>query len=107
MKPIIICSIGLESIISNITVNRSYLMGIAMLFVIVYHLFCWVFNPIGVCNIGYVGVDIFLFLSGFGLAHSFERNSLIDFYINRLKRIYSIYFISVLAKYFFLKRNGG
>lgn len=49
-------------------------MGIAMILVVIYHAFSCVYNPIGVLNIGYVGVDIFLFLSGFGLASSFEKN---------------------------------
>lgn len=56
-------------------------------------------NPIGNFNIGYVGVDIFLFLSGFGLAASFEKNELSRFYKNRFARIYPLYFIGVVATY--------
>lgn len=74
-------------------------MGIAILCVIVYHAFCWVYNPIGVFNIGYFGVDIFLFLSGFGLCYSFEKNSIKTFYKNRFIRIYPLYFISVCIAY--------
>ena len=51
--------------------NRSYLMGIAMLFVVVFHAFCWIYNPVGGFNIGYVGVDMFLFLSG----NDFNKNT--------------------------------
>lgn len=82
-----------------VTKNRNFLMGIAMLFVIVYHLFCWVYNPIGRFNIGYVGVDLFLFLSGFGLSYSFEKNNIWHFYKNRFKRVYPIYFLAVVATY--------
>ena len=49
-------------------VDRNSMLGIAILMVIVYHLFYWVQNPIGSFNIGYTGVDIFLFFSGMGLA---------------------------------------
>lgn len=70
-----------------------------MISVLIYHAFCWVYNPIGAFNIGYFGVDIFLFLSGFGLSYSFEKNSIWVFYKNRLKRIYPLYFISVCIAY--------
>lgn len=88
-----------RTLLSEISSNRSYLMGVAMLLVLVYHLFCWVANPIGPLNIGYVGVDVFLFLSGFGLRRSFETNSLTKFYANRFKRIYPLYFVAVCAAY--------
>lgn len=74
-------------------------MGIAMICVIIYHAFCWIYNPIGVFNIGYFGVDIFIFLSGFGLYYSFEKNSIKTFYKNRFKRIYPLYCISVCIAY--------
>ena len=41
-------------------------MGGAILCILIYHAFCWIYNPIGRFNIGYVGVDVFMF-SGFGL----------------------------------------
>ncbi len=85
--------------LQGIKENRSYIMGIAIICVIIYHAFCWVYNPIGKFNIGYFGVDIFLFLSGFGLCHSYEKNSLLIFYKNRLLRIYPLYFISVCIAY--------
>lgn len=76
-----------------------------MIMVIVYHFFCWVYNPIGPFNIGYVGVDIFLFLSGLGLSNSYKKNSITQFYKNRIKRIYPIYLISVLTTYLIFKLN--
>ena len=85
--------------------NRSYLMGIAMLFVVVWHAVCWIYNPVGGFNIGYVGVDMFVFLSGCGLASSFEKNKLSIFYKNRLKRIYPMYSLAVLTTYLFLCQN--
>lgn len=91
--------------IEIVSQNRTHLMGIAMLFVVVYHAFCWIYNPIGVFNIGYVGVDMFLFLSGFGLIYSYEKNSILCFYKNRLKRIYPIYCLAVLTTYLILCHN--
>lgn len=66
-----------------------------MIFVVIYHLFCAVGNPFGPLNVGYVGVDIFLFLSGYGLSASYTKNSISKFYKNRIVKIYPIYFISV------------
>ena len=94
-----------RTILNAIIANRPFLMGVAMIMVIVYHFFCWVYNPIGPLNIGYVGVDIFLFLSGLGLSYSYEMNSITQFYKNRIKRIYPIYLISVLTTYLIFKSN--
>lgn len=91
-----------EIIFHQILANRSYLMGIAMLLVIVYHFFCWVYNPIGSLNIGYVGVDIFLFLSGLGLSYSYEKNTICRFYKNRIVRIYPVYFVAVTLTFIFV-----
>ena len=84
--------------------KRSLLMGVAMLLVLIYHFFSWTYNPMGRFNLGYIGVDLFLFLSGFGLEYSFNKNSLLQFYINRFKRVYPIYFIAVLGGYFIFKQ---
>lgn len=87
--------------------NRSILMGIAMIMVVIYHFFCQVYNPIHFFNIGYVGVDLFLFLSGMGLAESYKKNSIIQFYKNRFFRIYPIYFIGVISSFAIFKSNWG
>lgn len=88
-----------STLINCINENRAYLMGIAMICVIIYHAFCWVYNPIGYLNVGYCGVDIFLFLSGMGLSYSFEKNDIKTFYKNRFWRIYPLYFIAVSIAY--------
>ena len=36
---------------------------------------------------GFIGVDVFMFVSAFGLCFSYERNPLRFFYFNRIKRI--------------------
>lgn len=61
--------------------KREYLMGIAMLLVLLYHFTCWVgyrklLLPF---NWGFIGVDIFLFLSaielGFSASNVLTKNS--------------------------------
>lgn len=79
----------------GISKNRTQLMGISIMLVIIYHAFNFIYNPLWRFNIGYVGVDMLMLLSGFGLASSYEKNSLAVFYKNRGKRIYPLYFISV------------
>lgn len=82
--------------IQNVTskTNRKYLMGIAIIMVILHHWgyysqhlwdvgFLW-----GFCDSGYIGVDIFLFLSVIGLCYSYEKRSLWSFYFRRFQRLY-------------------
>lgn len=82
--------------------NRTYLMGISILLVVLFHAFSWIYNPIGALNIGYVGVDLFMFFSGFGLTFSFEKNKILHFYKNRLSRIYPLYFLAIVITYLVL-----
>lgn len=69
-------------------VDKQFLMGIAITFVWLYHLRCTchhlgdpLFKPL------FIGVDIFLFLSAYGLCFSYNKNSLGQFYKNRIKRV--------------------
>lgn len=75
--------------------HRFFFMGIAILMVILYHIYC-VFSDISVLRLfrrGYIGVDIFFFFSGLGLCFSYLRNPLLLFYKNRLLRIMPLYWI--------------
>ncbi len=90
------------SLLTGISLYRDYLMGVAILMVLIYHMLCWVYNPIGEFNIGYVGVDVFYFLSGYGLSYSYSKNRLNRFYTNRFKRLYPLYFISVITSFFII-----
>lgn len=92
----------LTTIMSQISPNRDYLMGGAMGMVLIYHLLCWVHNPIGEFNIGYVGVDVFYFLSGFGLSYSYRKNSILGFYYNRIKRLLPLYWFAVAISFFLM-----
>ena len=81
-------------------------MGWAILFVLLYHFFGCTRNILGDLNIGYVGVDIFLFLSGYGLSQSFQRNKWYVFYERRMKRLYPLYAVIVVLLAF-LKKDAS
>lgn len=97
-----------QTIIQKISEYRKWLMAIAITCVVIYHYKCWVNGfpwYIGVIlKYGFIGVDIFFFLSGFGLTYSFKKNNIFKFYTNRLKKIlpsYILYgFIFILHLYF-------
>ena len=56
-------------------------MCLSILGVICYHL-CLRGIHIGRLNVGYAGTDVFMLLSGYGIANSIKQ-----FYIHRLRRI--------------------
>lgn len=79
--------------------NREYWMGIAIAMVFLYHLLYpeWLdpsFKIIGsLFSRAEIGVDLFFFLSAYGLCHSYSNNRLSVFYKNRLKRLFPIYLV--------------
>lgn len=83
-------------------------MGIAIVYVIFYHFFGITLVPQmanGFFSFGYLGVDVFMFCSGFGLACSYlkrfgTQSEILQFYIKRLKRILPAYYIAVLLHIF-------
>lgn len=85
----------------QISLHRSYLMGIAILWIMIHHIqffglydfsFLSFFARIGSC-----GVDIFLFVSSFGLYHSLIKNGRIkDFYKRRFFRIFPTFIVFLL-----------
>lgn len=85
---------------------RNFLMGVAILWVVMFHskldFSLSVFDYIK--SVGYGGVDIFMFCSGFGIAHSLNRNpDFMSFYGRRLSRIVPTYYaflvLFVLCKF--------
>ena len=84
--------------INFICVNRQLLMGGSIILILLYHAFCWIppekENYFKVFKYGYIGVDIFLYLSGFGLCYSYTKQSILNFYIRRIIRIFPLYIIS-------------
>lgn len=85
----------LESIINH----RKLFMGFAMIMVILYHSISsfpnktigMIFYP------GFIGVDIFLLLSGYGLSNSFSKNKLGTFYQHRVVRIVPLFVLMILS----------
>lgn len=64
---------------------RSALMGVAILLIIIHHLA----EKNTILRIGYVGVDIFLFVSGLGLVFAWKKLPDIKvFYKRRFLRVY-------------------
>ena len=79
--------------LSLLSKYRTELMGFAIICVYLFHM-----SDLKDMNIifryGYMGVDIFILLSGIGLVYSWEKNSNIkNFYIKRFSRIFPAYFI--------------
>ena len=90
-------------LIQTISAFRPEIMGLAILWVVFYHcdidiaMSAW---PLRVLKMtGYGGVDIFFFLSGFGLFYGWISRpaSLPDFYRRRFVRIFPAYLLVVTA----------
>ena len=65
-------------------------MGLAMISIMLYHQ-NWITDSVffeWVRMLGYIGVEVFLFISGFGIAHSLRKNSLVQYYKNRAIRLF-------------------
>ena len=95
--------------------SRSFtdaIRGIAILIIILFHLSRHtVSNPAELLlysDLGYVGVAIFLFLSGYGLAESARKRGLQSFFEERLSRVYIPFVflnVVILVLDFFLLEN--
>lgn len=85
----------------DISRYRKPLMGMAIIFVMLFH--CHMNRTYFMCsvkNMGNMGVDIFMFLSGIGLWFSWSRNpSFTYFYSRRIWRIYPEYFVMACLLY--------
>lgn len=79
--------------LSLLSKYRTELMGIAILNVILFHL--GDLNPIReIWSYGYLGVDVFLLLSGMGLVYSWKKdNKISSFYKKRFERIIPTYLL--------------
>ena len=76
----------------HISEHRSYLMGLAIIWIMIHHTFYFEMFDYGyftfIAKIGSCGVDVFLFVSSFGLFYSFSKNSQLSrFFIRRALRI--------------------
>lgn len=82
---------------------RNFWMGISIIAVTLFH-FCFFTERYQLANInvfklfqfGYLGVDMFLFLSAYGLCYSKKKNTIASFYKSRFKRIYPLYIVFLI-----------
>lgn len=79
-------------ILYSIQNTRSYYMGVSMLVVLLFHAYiAW--GGLFVFKYGFIGVDVFLLLSSYGLCFSYKNSTLCTFYKRRIKRVIP-YFVS-------------
>ncbi len=79
----------------DISTYRPELMGWSILWIMMLHFTFNQIKPLGfIAQYGFAGVDIFLFVSGFGLFYSLDKDdNLAHFYRKRLLRIFPTYYI--------------
>lgn len=82
----------------NLNLYRQQLMGLSIIFVLLYHLYVSssFSDDLVIFKDGFVGVDFFLVLSGLGLCYSFNNNTLKRFYSRRITRILPLFFLQVI-----------
>lgn len=92
--------------------NRMYLMGVAIVWIVLFHLSYWTGvaggqSPwwIRLFSEGQLGVDIFLFLSSYGLEASFEKNKLFVFWHNRIRRLFPVYFFFLIVLFLLFENH--
>ncbi len=86
---------------ANISLHRSEIMGVAMIFIVLFHVSLPRLSPFyGLWRMGNIGVDVFLFLSGMGLWYSLTGNaSLKRFFSRRYLRIYPTWLLVACLYY--------
>lgn len=85
--------------------HRPYFMGLGIILVFIYHLYVFTsgYEKIDISILknlfanGYFGVDLFFFLSTYGLSYSYEKYTIKDFYYRRFKRIFPTYIVFLLV----------
>lgn len=89
--------------------SRAFVMGIAILGVVMYHgkFVCQSELTKLLIYFGDSGVDIFLFISGFGVVHSLAKNSASTFFKNRLKKILPATYLYLIAYAIYRYTGGG
>lgn len=95
-------------IIKDISTYRSELMGWAILWIMMLHFTFNQIKPLGfIAQYGYAGVEIFMFVSGYGLFFSLSKDHQIArFYKKRLLRIFPTYYLfGVFASIFLFSDN--
>lgn len=79
----------MDKFVNLLSRNRTFIMGIAILSIMLFHqgwLHSYFFKFFGF--VGHFGVDLFFFVSGFGIVYSLKKNDTLTFYKRRIKRIF-------------------
>lgn len=93
--------------------DRYYWMGLAMLWIVSFHLFTPVSNldsiPVTLrtwlsrlFGSGYLGVDIFLFISTYGICFSYVHNSFRTYILRRLRRLFPLFLLFIIPYLYFI-----
>lgn len=89
--------------------GRAYLMGLSILLIVLLHFFCWFKGTrpwwIYFFSEGQIGVDVFIFLSAYGLEASLRNNGWKKFYFNRIKRIFPVYLLFLITLFLFFQND--
>ena len=87
----------------NLSRYRGELYGVSMMLIVLYHAYLAGYEWSGIFSVftvGYLGVEVFLFLSGISLFFSYTAdNSLLHFYIKRILRLWIPVFL-ILCPYY-------
>lgn len=94
--------------IKDISTYRSELMGWAILWIMMLHFTFNQIKPLGfIAQYGFAGVEIFMFVSGFGLFYSLEKDhNIIHFYRKRIIRIFPTYYLIGFFDSIFLSHDN-
>ncbi len=85
---------------ASISEYRTGIMGLSIISIMFFHQYFISIIPFNLFhNFGYWGVDVFIFLSGMGLVNSLRKNSIKQFYINRIQRLLPSCIICGTTKY--------
>ena len=89
--------------------GRSYFMGVAILWIFIFHFYIWYEGTrpwwIYFFSEGQTGVDIFIFLSAYGLEASYKKNGIKKYFKNRAKRILPVYILFLTTLFVFFTNN--
>lgn len=91
---------------------RSVLMGVAIIWIIAFHFAMYGnllrFQAVDfLFGCGYLGVDIFFFLSAYGLCYSLNSHSIRGFYYNRARRLFPAYLVFLTALFLAFPNSKG
>lgn len=101
----------MESVLGK--AERYYWMGLAILWIVVFHLFTPILNldsiPVTLrtwlsrlFGSGYLGVDIFLFISTYGICFSYVHNSFRTYILRRLRRLFPLFLLFIIPYLYFV-----